>query len=252
MKKTVVLILAATLLVFTLAACGKKDKKDDITPDIPLTEDGEIAPSGTESYHSLEHPDSQIDTPHGEEDAKGWLYTYNYDNGVKLSCELLNGDTVTLGMGDAEIGVNAIYLNPTCSNPNGAVFYIEGSRGIYIRFDVDQDYVETKLADFPKLDAKNIAAYRWGENTFGVDASYNDEYNFGVAWQNNLLSDGKGQYGDTLLIEVRDRMDDTLMGMLKAEIFYDADINRYCLTSLTLLDDPTGDVTSNMAETIAE
>lgn len=233
MKKTVVLIFAAVLLAFALAACGKVDKKDNDTPDFPLTEDGEIAPSGTESRRSLEHP---VETPRGEEDTTGWLYTRNYDNSVKLSCELPSGDTVTLGAGDAEIGINAIYLNPVCSNPNGAVFYIKGSRGIYIRFDVDQDYVETKLADFPKLDAKNIAAYRWGEDTFGVDASYNDEYNFGVAWQNNLLSDGKGQYGDTLNIEVRDRMDDTLMGELKAEIYYDGDINRYYLTSLEFAD----------------
>lgn len=102
-RKHIVVFLLAVSLLLTLAACGGHD-------------DAEIN-NGQQRY-SLEHPEP---IPDGMEDTKGYIGDGKYRNDVKLTCTLQSGYEVTLGMGDKDAGSNAVYLNPTCSNPNGAV-----------------------------------------------------------------------------------------------------------------------------------
>lgn len=122
-RKHIVVFLLAVSLLLTLAACGGHD-------------DAEIN-NGQQRY-SLEHPEP---LPDGMEDTKGYIGDGKYRNDVKLTCTLQSGYEVTLGMGDKEAGSNAVYLNPTCSNPQRcgflyrsraydvpSVFYPDGTR----------------------------------------------------------------------------------------------------------------------------
>ena len=160
-RKHIVVFLLAVSLLLTLAACGGHD-------------DAEIN-NGQQRY-SLEHPEP---LPDGMEDTKGYIGDGKYRNDVKLTCTLQSGYEVTLGMGDKEAGSNAVYLNPTCSNPNGAVFYIEAERMMFPQYSTPMELATVKLADFPAMDTNSIAAFQWYEDTMGVDANYYNEYGYG-------------------------------------------------------------------------
>ena len=110
MKKFIALTLAV-LMALTIVGCGKKDKDEDTG----------------EPQYNLENPEP---IPDGEEDSQGYIGDGKYRNDIKLSCTLESGYEVTLGMGDKDAGVNAIYLNPTCNDPNGAAFYSASVRHI--------------------------------------------------------------------------------------------------------------------------
>ena len=212
-RKHIVVFLLAVSLLLTLAACGGHD-------------DAEIN-SGQQRY-SLEHPEP---LPDGMEDTKGYIGDGKYRNDVKLTCTLQSGYEVTLGMGDKEAGSNAVYLNPTCSNPNGAVFYIEAERMMFPQYSTPMELATVKLADFPAMDTNSIAAFQWYEDTMGVDANYYNEYDYGVAWQDSILVDGDSG-SEALTIKVCDKVTGEELGTIVAHIDYDAENDIYFLADL--------------------
>lgn len=165
------------------------------------------------------------------EDTKGYIGDGKYRNDVKLTCTLQSGYEVTLGMGDKEAGSNAVYLNPTCSNPNGAVFYIEAERMMFPQYSTPMELATVKLADFPAMDTNSIAAFQWYEDTMGVDANYYNEYDYGVAWQDSILVDGDSG-SKTLTIKVCDKVTGEELGTIVAHIDYDAENDIYFLADL--------------------
>ncbi len=185
-RKHIVVFLLAVSLLLTLAACGGHD-------------DAEIN-NGQQRY-SLEHPEP---LPDGMEDTKGYIGDGKYRNDVKLTCTLQSGYEVTLGMGDKEAGSNAVYLNPTCSNPNGAVFYIEAERMMFPQYSTPMEL---------------------------VDANYYNEYDYGVAWQDSILVDGDSG-SETLTIKVCDKVTGEELGTIVAHIDYDAENDIYFLADL--------------------
>ena len=212
-RKHIVVFLLAVSLLLTLAACDGHD-------------DAEIN-NGQQRY-SLEHPEP---LPDGMEDTKGYIGDGKYRNDVKLTCTLQSGYEVTLGMGDKEVGSNAVYLNPTCSNPNGAVFYIEAERMMFPQYSTPMELATVKLADFPAMDTNSIAAFQWYEDTMGVDANYYNEYDYGVAWQDSILVDGDSG-SETLTIKVCDKVTGEELGTIVAHIDYDAENDIYFLADL--------------------
>ena len=203
MKKYLVLVLAA-LMLLTIAGCGKKN--GDNPADDPK--------------YNLENPEP---IPDGMEDTKG---------DVKLTCTLQSGYEVTLGMGDKDAGSNAVYLNPTCSNPNGAVFYIEAERMMFPQYSTPMELATVKLADFPAMDTNSIAAFQWYEDIMGVDAAYHDVDNYGVAWQDSSLVDGDSG-SETLTIKVCDKVTGEELGTVVAHINYDAENDIYFLADMS-------------------
>ena len=212
-RKHIVVFLLAVSLLLTLAACGGHD-------------DTEIN-NGQQRY-SLEHPEP---LPDGMEDTKGYIGDEKYRNDVKLTCTLQSGYEVTLGMGDKDAGSNAVYLNPTCSNPNGAVFYIEAERMMFPQYSTPMELATVKLADFPAMDTNSIAAFQWYEDIMGVDAGYHDVDNYGVAWQDSSLVDGDSG-SETLTIKVCDKVTGEELGTVVAHIDYDAENDIYFLADL--------------------
>ena len=212
-RKHIVVFLLAVSLLLTLAACGGHDDA--------------VINNGQQRY-SLEHPEP---LPDGMEDTKGYIGDGKYRNDVKLTCTLQSGYEVTLGMGDKEAGSNAVYLNPTCSNPNGAVFYIEAERMMFPQYSTPMELATVKLADFPAMDTNSIAAFQWYEDTMGVDANYYNEYDYGVAWQDSILVDGDSG-SETLTIKVCDKVTGEELGTIVAHIDYDAENDIYFLADL--------------------
>ena len=212
MKKYLVLVLAA-LMLLTIAGCGKKN--GDNPADDPK--------------YNLENPEP---IPDGMEDTKGYIGDGKYRNDVKLTCTLQSGYEVTLGMGDKDAGSNAVYLNPTCSNPNGAVFYIEAERMMFPQYSTPMELATVKRADFPAMDTNSIAAFQWYEDIMGVDAVYHDVDNYGVAWQDSSLVDGDSG-SETLTIKVCDKVTGEELGTVVAHIDYDAENDIYFLADMS-------------------
>lgn len=212
MKKFIALTLAV-LMALTIVGCGKKDKDEDTG----------------EPQYNLENPEP---IPDGEEDSKGYIGDGKYRNDIKLSCTLESGYEVTLGMGDKDAGVNAIYLNPTCNDPNGAVFYIEAERMMFPQYSTPMELATVKLADFPAMDTNSIAAFQWYEDIMGVDAVYHDVDNYGVAWQDSILVDGDSG-SETLTIKVCDKVTGEELGTVVAHIDYDAENDIYFLADMS-------------------
>jgi len=212
-RKHIVVFLLAVSLLLTLAPRGGR---------------GGGGGKKRQPRGSLEHPEP---LPDGMEDTKGYIGDGKYRNDVKLTCTLQSGYEVTLGMGDKEAGSNAVYLNPTCSNPNGAVFYIEAERMMFPQYSTPMELATVKLADFPAMDTNSIAAFQWYEDTMGVDANYYNEYDYGVAWQDSILVDGDSG-SETLTIKVCDKVTGEELGTIVAHIDYDAENDIYFLADL--------------------
>lgn len=212
MKKYIVLAMAA-LMLLTIAGCGNKN--GDNPADDPK--------------YNLENPEP---IPDGMEDTKGYIGDGKYRNDVKLTCTLQSGYEVTLGMGDKDAGSNAVYLNPTCSNPNGAVFYIDAERMMFPQYSTPMELATVKLADFPTMDTNSIAAFQWYEDIMGVDAAYHDVDNYGVAWQDSSLVDGDSG-SETLTIKVCDKVSGEELGTVVAHIDYDAENDIYFLADMS-------------------
>lgn len=236
--KQIIGFLLALSLPLVLIACGdgmdtpksggSKRQYDD---SIPAELEGD---KYNLHNYSLETADGIYYDANGErmgDAADGVAHTKNYRNDVTVSCKLASGYTVTLGMGDKEAGSNAVYLNPTCSNPNGAVFYIEAERMMFPQYSTPMELATVKLADFPAMDTNSIAAFQWYEDTMGVDANYYNEYDYGVAWQDSILVDGDSG-SETLTIKVCDKVTGEELGTIVAHIDYDAENDIYFLADL--------------------
>ena len=212
MKKFIALTLAV-LMALTIVGCGKKDKDEDTG----------------EPQYNLENPEP---IPDGEEDSQGYIGDGKYRNDIKLSCTLESGYEVTLGMGDKDAGVNAIYLNPTCNDPNGAAFYIKCERTTYPLYFMPEEYATVKRQDFYTMDTNSIAAFTWYDDVLGIDATYRDVNKLGVAGQDSILVDGYNG-NETLTIRVCDKATGEDLGSFIAHINYNKAADVYYLADMS-------------------
>lgn len=157
--------------------------------------------------------------------------TYRNDKVLSVS----TGYGMTFSVGLEQDGVtDALYLNPHfeyayAGNPDEAYGYLMRTERVPL------EYAESSVSPAWSTKYKGLTDFAILGRTYDkvVSASARDPSNYGVRWMDSPAYGGADNAGDTLRILIIRLSDGTLMGSVKAEVFFDTHTKAYSLENLT-------------------
>ena len=157
--------------------------------------------------------------------------TYRNDRVLSVS----TGYGMTFSVGLEQNGVtDALYLNPHfeyayAGNPDEAYGYLMRTERVPL------EYAESSASPAWSTKYNGLTDFAIVGRTYDkvVSASARDPSSYGVRWMDSPAYGGEENDGDTVRILIIRLSDGTLMGSVKAEVFFDENTKAYSLENLT-------------------